>query len=185
VSSEWLIRDGQGKEYKPEEYLAAFARFVKDNPAKIGAIEILLNKPTDWSAQALQELRQKLAASQERFSIENLQRAHEVAYRRALVDVISMVKHAADDQQPLLTAQERVERAIAALTAHLTAPLSPPQQQWLDRIKAHLVQNLSIDQADFDAIPIFRDRGGWRAADRVFDGRLTVIVNELNANLAA
>jgi type I restriction enzyme R subunit len=185
VSSEWLIRDGQGKEYKPEEYLAAFARFVKNNPAKIGAIEILLKKPTDWSAQALQELRQKLAASQERFSIENLQRAHEVAYRRALVDVISMVKHAADDQQPLLTAQERVERAIAALTAHLTAPLSPQQQQWLDRIKAHLVQNLSIDQADFDAIPIFRDRGGWRAADRVFDGRLTVIVKELNANLAA
>jgi type I restriction enzyme R subunit len=158
---------------------------VRDNTAKIGAIEILLTKPTDWSAQALQELRQKLAASQERFSIENLQRAHRFAYRRALVDIISMVKHAADDQQPLLTAQERVERAITKLTAHLTAPLTTPQQQWVDRIKAHLVQNLSIDQTDFDAIPIFRDRGGWRAANRVFEGRLTIIVMELNANLAA
>lgn len=185
VSSEWLIRDGQGKEYRPEEYLAAFSLFVKYNPAKIGAIEILLKKPADWSTQALQELRQKLAASQERFSIENLQRAHEVAYRRALVDVISMVKHAADDQQPLLTASERVDRAVQALESHLAAPLSPPQRQWLDRIKAHLIENLSIDQADFDAIPVLRDRGGWRAADRVFNGRLTVIVQELNASIAA
>ncbi len=185
VTSEWLIRDGQGKEYRPEEYLVAFARFVKDNPAKIGAIEILLNKPADWSTQALQELRQKLAASQERFSIENLQKAYEVAYRRALVDVISMVKHAADEQQPLLTAAERVERSVRSLEAGLSTPLSAPQRQWLDRIKAHLIENLSIDQADFDSIPILRDRGGWRAADRAFLGRLTVIVKELNANIAA
>jgi hypothetical protein len=32
VSSTWLIRGADGKEYKPEDYLAAFARFVQENP---------------------------------------------------------------------------------------------------------------------------------------------------------
>ena len=31
VSSEWLIRDGDGQEYKPEDYLEAFAAFVREN----------------------------------------------------------------------------------------------------------------------------------------------------------
>lgn len=38
-------------------------------------------------------------------------------YRKALVDIISMVKHAAHDREPLLTAQERVARAFDTLTA--------------------------------------------------------------------
>jgi hypothetical protein len=38
-----LVRGLDGKEYKPEDYLAAFARFVKENPAHVDAIEILLD----------------------------------------------------------------------------------------------------------------------------------------------
>ncbi len=57
VTSQWLVRDSQGKEYKPEDYLSAFARFVKENPAKVEAIEILLNRPKQWSTLALNELR--------------------------------------------------------------------------------------------------------------------------------
>jgi type I restriction enzyme R subunit len=34
VSSQVLIRDGVGNEYKPEDYLEAFARFVKENPER-------------------------------------------------------------------------------------------------------------------------------------------------------
>jgi len=36
VSSEWLVRGLDGKEYKPEDYLAAFAHFVKENPGPGG-----------------------------------------------------------------------------------------------------------------------------------------------------
>src|SRR5262249_44112385 len=38
VDSKWLIRGAQGKEYKPEDYLIAFARFVRENPEHIEAI---------------------------------------------------------------------------------------------------------------------------------------------------
>ena len=31
VTSQYLIRDGKGTEYKPEDYLVAFSRFVEEN----------------------------------------------------------------------------------------------------------------------------------------------------------
>lgn len=185
VTSEWLIRDGMGNEHRPEEYLAAFERFVRENPARIAAIEILLARPRDWSTDALEELRQKLAATTERFTIENLQRAHEVHYRRALVDVISMIKHAADHQQPLLTAAERVDRAVHQLAGLVATPLTPPQRQWLDRIRAHLAESLSIDRGDFDVIPILANNGGWGAANRAFQGKLQAMLRRLNESIAA
>lgn len=185
VTSEWLIRDGLGNEHRPEEYLAAFERFVRENPARIAAIEILLARPKDWSTDALEELRQKLAATTERFTIENLQRAHEVQYRRALVDIISMVKHAADAQQPLLTAAERVERAVKQLAGVVATPLTPAQQQWLDRIRAHLAKSLSIDRDDFAVIPILANNGGWGAADRAFEGKLETMIQTINEAIAA
>src|SRR5207253_391471 len=39
VTSDWLVRGLDGKEYKPEDYLAAFGRFVKENPSQVEAIE--------------------------------------------------------------------------------------------------------------------------------------------------
>ena len=45
VTSEWRIRVADGSELKPEDYLAAFARFVRENPEHIEAIEILLDRP--------------------------------------------------------------------------------------------------------------------------------------------
>ena len=64
VTSEYLIRDGLGKEYKPEDYLEAFARFVRDNPAKVQAIRILLDRPQDWSTKPLTEFAKSWPARQ-------------------------------------------------------------------------------------------------------------------------
>jgi type I restriction enzyme R subunit len=183
VSSAWLIRGADGREYKPEDYLAAFGRFVQENPLSIDAIRILLDRPKDWSTDALAELRQKLATTTERFTPENLEKAHAARYHKNLVDIISMVKHAAKEVEPLLTAQERVEKAFAKITAgrHFT----DPQQKWLDRIRAHLVVGLSISREDFEIVPVLLDPGGWKPADRAFDGKLEQLLGELNAALAA
>jgi len=183
VSSEYHVRDGTGKQYKPEDYLEAFARFVRNNPAKVEAIRILLDRPKDWSTGALKELRDKLVATPERFTIALLQKAHEMRYDKALADMISMVKHAARDHEPLLTAEERVERAFQQLTAR--QKFTDPQRQWLDRIRAHLVENLSIDQEDFDLSPILTRAGGWKPAERAFDGRLHTLLKALNQLVAA
>jgi type I restriction enzyme R subunit len=183
VTSEWMIRDGTGNELKPEDYLKLFVKFVKDNPAHIEAIRILTDRPRDWGTQALVELKDKLSKTRERFTPDLLQKAHQVHYKKALVDIISMVKHAAEERQPLLTAKERVEGAFAKFTNRKT--FTPTQQKWLDRIRQHLVVNLSIEQQDFDVLPVFADFGGWGKANNDFSGKLTPLLAEINAAVAA
>jgi type I restriction enzyme R subunit len=176
-----MVREG-GSEYKPEDYLEAFARFIRENPDHIEAVRILLDRPRDWSPMALNELKQKLQQTR-RFRLETLQKAHEARNKRALVDIISMVKHAADEEQPLLTAVERVERAFHRLATDHS--FSSEQQQWLDRIRIHMIENLSIDREDFDLVPVFTREGGWAAARRVFAGQLDTLIRELNEAIAA
>jgi type I restriction enzyme R subunit len=182
VTSEWLVRGADGKEYKPEDYLFAFARFVRENPIHIKAIRILLHRPREWNTAALTELRQKLAATPERFSIENLQKAHQVHYKKALVDIISMIKHAADKEQPLYTAEERVKLAFAKVTEGKT--FSAEQQAWLRLIRAHMMENLTIEREDFNELPVFSLRGGLSQATRVFAGSLDDLLVKLNEAIA-
>ena len=183
VVSKYLIRDGLGNEYKPEDYLAAFNRFVEENASQIEAIEILLDRPADWSTDALVELKDKLKSAPQRFTVDNLQKAHEAGYNKALVEIISMVKHAADEAQPLYTAEERVDRAFAKVTSGKT--FTAEQQQWLERIRQHLVENLSIDREDFDVIPVLEQAGGWARANKTFDGQLSLVLQDINKAIAA
>ncbi len=183
VTSKWLVRDSSGQEYKPEDYLSAFSRFVKENPDRIEAISILLDRPQDWSTDAIAELKKKLAATPMRFTIENLQKAHNVRYHKPLVDIISMVKHAAREEEGLFTAEERVARAFERVTKGKT--FTPEQQAWLGRIREHLIANLSIDQEDFENLPIFSDRGGLRKAEQLFGPDLPDLIREFNEAIAA
>ena len=181
VSSRYVFRDSAGNEYKPEDYLSAFSTFVKENPEHIEAIRILLDRPADWGTDAIGELRKKLQASRYRFTVENLQKAHEVRYHKALADIISMVKHAVREEETLYTAEERVHRVLDGMSVGLT----PEQKQWLDKIRAHLIENLSISKEDFDIIPIFSNEGGWGRANRVFDGKLPALIHQWNEAIAA
>ncbi len=94
-----------------------------------------------------------------------------------------MVKHAAREEEPLLTPAERVERALARLTDGRR--FTEAQLLWLGRIGEHLTQNLSIDRDDFDTIPLLQRSGGWGAANRVFGGELATLLVEINAAVAA
>jgi type I restriction enzyme R subunit len=183
VSSEWLIRDTAGQQYKPEDYLIKFSEFVRDETSKVDAISVLLNRPKGWSSTTLNELRDVLSRAPEHFTESNLERAFRSKYSKALVDIISMVKRAASESSSLLTAQERVQAAVAKVTAG--RKLTPEQQQWMGYIEQHLIENLSIDRDDFDLIPILSSRGGWGRADIIFHHDLNVLVEQLNEELVA
>lgn len=183
VSSVSLVREVAGHEYKPEDYLEQFARFVQENSANVEAIKILLNRPKGWNTGALAELKTKLASAPQHFTVETLEKAHRLRYDKALVDIISMVKHAARTEEPLLTAEERVGKALARLTAKKR--FTADQQKWLERIREHLVANLSIDEDDFENVPVLQNAGGWRNAERAFDGRLSSLLKAFNEAIAA
>ena len=183
VSSSWLVRGADGKEYKPEDYLIAFTVYVKSHENDIDGIRVLLSRPQEWNPEALGQLRDRLKTAPQRFTVENLQKAHQVHYRKALVDIISMVKHAGNQQSPLLTAAERVDRAFAEITVGRT--FTPEQQQWLERIRNHLQENLSIDQEDFESQPAFTHYGGWGRVSVVFQGQLPQLIQDINRAIAA
>jgi len=182
VKSEWIIREPGGGQWKPEDYLVAFSRFVKENPEHIEAIEILLNRPVDWKTEALTELRRKLTASGEHFSEENLQKAHKLRYHKELADIISMIKHAVNEGAPLLTAEERVDRAFSLVIEGKS--FTDIQLRWLERIRDHLITNLTIDRNDFDLLPVFQREGGWTVANRIFNNDLESLLQEFNAAVA-
>ena len=94
-----------------------------------------------------------------------------------------MVKHAAREEEPLFTSAERVARAFERLTGGRT--FTQEQRQWLDRIREHLTENLSIDRGDFDTMPLLQRPGGWGAANLVFDGQLAALLVDINAAVAA
>lgn len=183
VSSEWLIRGLDGKEYKPEDYLVAFSEYVKSHESDVQAIGVLLKHPQDWNPEVLKGLRDKLAATPQRFTVENLQRAHELRHKKPLADIISMVKHAADKQSPLLNAAERVDRAFKVVIA--SHSFNKEQLKWLERIRIHLQENLSVDQEDFESQPVFADFGGWGNASKVFQDRLPILIKQINGAIAA
>ncbi|MBI5229595.1 DEAD/DEAH box helicase family protein [Candidatus Micrarchaeota archaeon] len=177
VSSEYVLRTVDGRELKPEDYIKVFERFVKENPEKIEAVRILLSRPSKWSTDALNELRAKLSKTPEKFTEERLRKA----YHNELADIISIVKHAAKDE-PLLSSLERVEKAMRRLTKG--KKFNAEQRKWLELIKGHLVVNLAIDGEDLKKMPIFADEGGLKRANKVFDGKIAVLLKQVNEEMA-
>ena len=90
---------------------------------------------------------------------------------------------AAKESTPLLTADERVDDALARVVADRN--FTAEQETWLGFIRQHLIANLSIDQQDFDLVPVLSQRGGWGRANRVFDGELTALLGRFNEELVA
>lgn len=180
VSSEVMIRRGQDY-LKPQDYLVAFSQFVQENEDKIHALQVLLARPKEWAPEALEQLRTTLDRNS--FPEKELRRAHELVYHKALADIISMVKHAARETEPVLSAEERVDRALATVTAGKT--FTHEQQQWLGLIREHLIQNLTLDVDDFDNMPVFTRRGGLAQVRRLFPDRLESLVEEINMAIAA
>jgi type I restriction enzyme R subunit len=177
VTSGYLIHTADGQSVRPDDYLAAFERFVQDNPEHVEAIRILLERPAGWSTDALHELRQKLQARPEGFTEPNLRRA----YQHELADIISMVKHAAKGE-PLLSAEERVDRAMARVRAGKV--LTMEQERWLDLIRNHLIQNLAITREDFDLITFAQAGATWSRVNRDFQGRLEAVLAQVNEAMA-
>lgn len=173
--------DRFGKYTRAEDYIEAFAEYVRSNESNVDALSILIKRPKDWDPKALAELGQKLKEND--YDPRLLQEAHFRVYHKELADIISMVKKAADETAPLLSAAERVERAIAAVTLGKT--FDADQENWLRFIREHLIDKLSIDDEDFEYQPIFADRGGLGKARNVFGNDFDPMVRELNAAIAA
>lgn len=181
VSSRVLFEAEGRYGLKPEDYLIAFSQFVIQKETEIEAISILLNKPKDWNTKALNELKQKLKES--KYDDANLQKAHRIVYQKDAVDIISMVKHAANATEPLLSPEERVDRAIQRVTAGKS--LTDDQQKWMEYIKEHLKLNMTLGKEDFYDDPVLERKGGFKKFKEAFANEYELIINQINKEIAA
>ena len=172
VVSEYVFRTTDGRQLKPEDYLIAFERFVRENPDHIEALSILLNKPAYFHTKELAELRKKLASTPEKFTEQNLRRA----YKNELADIISLIRHAARGDS-LLSTEERVNQAMAKVREG--RQFTPEQEKWLQYIHDHLLSELVIEEPDFRLIPFSR-HGGWDKANEVFEGKLAPLLETID-----
>lgn len=180
--SSMILFEAEGRYgLQPVDYLLAFSEFVKRKENEIAAIAILLNKPKDWNTNALNELRQKL--KENNFDEANLRKAHKIVYHKDTVDIISMVKHAAKETEPLLSPEERVNQAILKVIAG--KKLNEEQLKWMEYIKEHLKYNMTLDEEDLQELPVFADRGGLNKFKKVFSNNYQNLIQEINSFIAA
>lgn len=180
VSSEVMIHAGSAYQ-KPEDYLESFSRFVQEKSTEIEALRVLLERPAGWRPEVLEALRRKLQSHD--FPEKELQKAHKLVYGKDLADIISMVKRAVAREAPLYTASERVDQALSRITAGRS--FTTEQEQWLDLIRQHLIENLTLEMDDFDVMPIFERQGGRGRARKIFRETLESLITEINSAMAA
>ena len=179
VSSEILF-EADGEYLKPPDYLEAFAAYLKQHKTDIEAIRIVLEKPKEWNTSVLKELRNEL--KKHGYDEPSLRRAVKLVHKKELPDLISIIKNAAK-REPLLNVDERVSKAIEKVFSKMK--LTPEQQEWLGYIREHQVQNLTIEEDDFDFLPVFEQRGGWSKFKKLFGAESKRILEMINANIAA
>lgn len=166
---------GYGKGEKPEDYLNEFKSFIIDNMNRIPALAIVCQRPRELTRQALKEL--KMALDEHGFSVPKLRTAwREWTNEDIAADIISFIRRQALGD-PLLSHEERIKLAMKKV--YVLKPWTKIQRQWLERMEKQLLQESVFERSDFDK-GAFRDNGGFTRLNRIFEGNLAVVLDEIN-----
>ena len=106
---------------------------------------------------------------------------------RSLVDLVAMVRHAIQPNEPLVPISMTVEEKYNEWMAEKEASgviFIPEQRRWLEAIRDHIANSLTIEKDDFEYAP-FNQPGGLGKAHKLFGDNLHTILGELNNRLAA
>jgi type I restriction enzyme R subunit len=172
------VERGYGTGSKPEDYLESFGRFLQDNMNTIPALTVVMQRPRELTRAQLKEL--KLELDKAGYTEANLQVAwqqttnHEIA-----ATIIGFIRRQALGS-PLVPYEERVKSAMTRLLA--SRPWNAPQRKWLERIGKQLLAETIVDRQSLDSGE-FKQQGGFVRLDKLFDGKLAQVLDDLNETL--
>ncbi|WP_137734868.1 type I restriction-modification system endonuclease [Pseudaquabacterium pictum] len=168
------VEHGWGAYTRPDDYLSAFQRFINDNVNRIAALQIVLTRPRDLTAEHLRSLMVELA--QHQFTEAHVRTAWAQARQEDVAaTLIGYIRQLALGS-PLVPFSTRVDKAVARLLA--SRAWSTPQRKWLDRIATTLKDKVVVDEATFSQ-GAYVAHGGFRAIDTVFNGQGREVLAEL------
>ena len=170
---------GYGKGKRPEDYLDAFAEYVKTHLNEVAALNIVCTRPKELTRQSLKDLR--LTLDREGFTTQRLNTAvSELTNEEMAADIISLIRRYAIGST-LISHEARIRRAVGKLKkAHKFTAI---EQKWIGRMEKYLLEESVLNVSAFDEDSRFKSAGGFKKIDRIFQNKLESIVLELNEYL--
>ena len=170
---------GYGDNERPEDYLDAFSVFVKINMNEIAAINIVCTRPKDLTREELKSLR--LTLDREGFTTQQLNTAiSQMTNEEIAADIISLIRRYAIGSV-LISHEARIRKAVEKLVkAH---KFSKQEMNWIKRMETYLMNESVLNVKIFDEDVRFKEQGGFKKIDKVFQNQLENIVLELNTYL--
>lgn len=170
---------GYGNGSKPEDYLDAFAMYVKTKMDEIAAFNIVCTRPKELTRDSLKSLR--LTLDREGFTTQQLNTAiSQMTNQEITADIISLIRRYAIGSA-LISHEARIKRAIDKLKkAH---NFSKQELNWIARMEKYLMEESVLNVTVFDEDGRFKSQGGFNKINKVFGNKLENIVFELNEYL--
>lgn len=170
---------GYGKGSRPEDYLDAFADYVKNNMNEIAALNLVCTRPKELTRDSLKSLR--LTLDREGFTTQQLNTAiSELTNEEIVADMISLIRRYAIGST-LLSHEARIRRAVDRLKkAH---SFTKQEMNWIGRMEKYLMEESVLNVSVFDEDGRFKAQGGFSKINKVFQNKLESIVLELNEYL--
>jgi len=172
------VERGYGAAKKPEDYLEGFKAFLRDNMNLIPALKIVTTRPCELTRRQLREL--KLILDNAGYTETSLRVAwQEMTNQDIAASIIGFIRQMALGS-PLIAYEERVKAALAKVRAR--HPWTSTQRKWLERIGKQLLAETIVDRASFDK-GRFKDEGGFTRLNKVFEGKLEQVLDEISDDL--
>ena len=164
---------------RPEDYLEAFADFIKSNMNEIAALNIVCTRPKDLTRESLKNLR--LTLDREGFTAYKLNSAiSQMTNVEIAADIISLIRRYAIGSA-LISHEIRIHNAVEKLKqAH---DFSTAELAWIGRMEKYLMEESVLNIDVFDEDGRFKAQGGFARMNQVFKNQLESIVQELNEYL--
>ena len=170
---------GYGSSDRPEDYLDAFANYVKTNLNEVAALNIVCTRPKELTRESLKSLR--LTLDREGFTTQQLNTAiSQMTNEEITADIISLIRRYAIGSA-LISHEARIRKAVDKLKkAHR---FSMQELNWISRMEKYLMEESVLNVAVFDEDGRFKAQGGFNKINKVFGNQLESIVLELNEYL--
>jgi type I restriction enzyme, R subunit len=172
------VTTGYGSGQKPEDFLASFTAYIRDNVDTIDALTLVVQRPRDLTRAALRDLSLQLDGLG--YSTAALRRAWTESRNEDIAaSIIGFIRYAAIGDA-LIPFEDRVSAAMQRIRQ--SHPFNDVQRKWLKRIEDQLLKETVVDHDAIDAEP-FRSLGGFQRLDKTFNGQLDAILIEINENI--
>ena len=170
---------GYGKGSRPEDYLDAFAEYIKTNLNEIAALNIVCTRPKELTRESLKNLR--LTLDREGFTTQQLNTAiSQMTNEEITADMISLIRRYAIGSA-LISHEARIRRAVDRLKKKHS--FSKQELNWIARMEKYLMEESVLNVSVFDEDGRFKAQGGFAKINKVFQNKLESVVLELNEYL--